>query len=139
MSVLRGLLGMGRRMQATTFTSTVQVKRAGPKVMNPATGMLEPSWTTIYDGPAEVKFNDTRPRDTDAVGQRLSEQQPIVKFPVTGEHAAAAALIRVDDQGTVTASTEDDALIGVTFRVTGMHWQSNATSRRIPVEVQSHA
>jgi len=139
MSVLGGLLGLGRRFQSATMTATVVIRRQGESVRDPVTGKITPTWSTVYDGPAEVMFPDNAPRDVDAVGQRLAEQQPLVKLPLVGEKAAAAASVRKDDEGTVTASEHDLGNVGVTFRVTGIFAKSNATSRRLPVEVLSHA
>lgn len=139
MSVVGGLLGMGRRFARTQMTATVIVRRKGPATRDPATGKITPTWATIYDGPAEVDFPNTRPRDVDAAGQRLAEQQPLIKLPLDGEHAAAAATIRKDDEGVVTAAEYDDGSVGVAFRITGVFGKSNATTRRLPVEVLSHA
>lgn len=139
MSVLSGLLGLGRRFGAQTQTSTIIVRRPGAPTRNENTGALVPTLTTIYTGPAELKFPDAQPHDVDAGGQRLAEQQPLVKLPITGPKASTAAAIRKDDVGEVLANPDDPTIIGTTFRVTGIHAQSNATARRLPVEVLSHA
>lgn len=140
MSLVGGLLGMGRRFQRTQMTATVRIRRkTGTTTRDPANGSITPVWETIYDGPAEVDFPDTRARDVDAAGQRLAEQQPLLKLPLDEEHAAAAAAVRKDDEGEVLTSEHDDGSVGTTFRVTGIFAKSNATSRRLPVEVLSHA
>jgi len=139
MSVVGGLLGFGRRFGRTQMTATVVIRRQTGTARVKATGQLEPTWAEIYSGPGELLFRDNSPRDLDAAGQRFSEQQPLIKLPIDGAAAAAAANVRKDDVGEVTASEHDDGSVGVTFRVTGIFAKSNATSRRLPVEVLSHA
>lgn len=139
MSLVGGLLGLGRRFQSTQFTATVTIRRKTGESKDSATGKITPTWTDIYAGPAELVFGAAHPRDVDAAGQRLAEQQPTVKLPVDGEHAAAAAAVCKDDVGTVDASAHDAGAVGVTFRIAGIFGKSNATSRRLPVEVISHA
>lgn len=139
MSLVGGLLGFGRRFGRTQMTATVIIRRKTGTTRDTATGKITPTWTDIYDGPAELLFRDNSPRDLDAAGQRLAEQQPLIKLPIEGEKAPAAASVRKDDVGEVTACEHDTGSIGVSFRVTGIFAKSNATSRRLPVEVLSHA
>lgn len=139
MSVVGGLLGFGRRFGRTQMTATVVIRRQVGTSKDPETGKLTPTREVIYTGPAELLFRDNNARDIDAAGQRFAEQQPLIKLPLDGPEAAAAANVRKDDVGEVTASEFDDGSIGIAFRVTGIFGKSNATSRRLPVEVLSHA
>lgn len=131
----RGRVLARRRMRAT-----VVVRREGEKQRDPVTGKLQPSFTVIYPSAlAEVRFSDTQPRTGDSVGQRFAEQTPFVVFPIDGEHADEAALIRMDDVGAVIADPDNPGNVGVTFRIAGIHVKSLATARRLPVEVVSFA
>lgn len=133
------ILDRGRALARTRMRATVIVRRAGEPVKNTTTGKLEPTWTTIYDGPAELRIRDSRPREVDGAGQRYAEQAPEVAYPIDGEHAAAAAQIRVDDVGEVLTDPDNPANVGATFRTAGLHLKSLATARRLPVEVLSFA
>lgn len=139
MSVVGGLLSFGRRFGRTQMTATVIIRRKTGTTPDTETGQLTPTWTDIYDGPAELLFRDNSPRDIDASGQRLAEQQPLIKLPIEGAKAIDAARVRKDDVGEVTACEHDPGSVGVSFRVTGIFAKSNATSRRLPVEVLTHA
>lgn len=139
MSVVGGLLGFGRRFGRTQMTATVIIRRKTGTTKDTETGTITPTWTEIYDGPAELLFRDNSPRDVDAAGQRLAEQQPLIKLPIDGPSAVAAANVRKDDVGEVTACEHDAGSVGISFRVAGIFAKSNATSRRLPVEVLSHA
>lgn len=126
-------LGMGRRLAASLMQSTCRIRREGEKVRNPETGMLEPSWTSVYEGPCRVRFSVGAPRETDQAGQRFAEQSPTVWVPI---HADG---IRVDDVGEILSNTHAPEDVGLTFRVAGVHAQTHSTSRRLPVEILSFA
>src|SRR5687768_12112409 len=106
--------------------TTVIIRRAGAPVRDPATGTMVPSLTTIYTGPARVRFPTGQPRDVDQSGQRVAEQSPTVWVPV---HAAG---ICVDDVGEVTSNPHATEDVGLRFRVAGVHVQTHSTSRRLP-------
>ncbi|RCL91797.1 MAG: hypothetical protein DBW62_00645 [Microbacterium sp.] len=134
------ILTEGRELAFSLMTSTVTIRRASGSTRDESTGLNVVTYDTIYDaGPARIRFVSADPRKADAAGQRLAEQSPTVSFPITGEYAAAAANIRVDDVGEVTANPDDPAIVGVEFRVAGEHAQTHSTARRLPVEVLSHA
>ncbi|RKN68572.1 hypothetical protein D7252_13925 [Microbacterium sp. CGR2] len=113
--------------------TTIIIRRSGPPVRDPATGTMIPSITTIYTGPARVRFPTGQPRDVDQSGQRVTEQSPTVWVPV---HASG---IRPDDVGEVTANPHAPEDVGLKFRVAGVHAQTHSTSRRLPVEVLTYA
>lgn len=113
--------------------TTVIVSRQGAGTRNQETGQIEYAWTTIYEGPARIRFTNNQPRDFDSSGQGITEQAPTVSFPI-----AASGLVTVDDVGEVIANPSDPAIVGMTFRIAGTHQQTHSTARRFPVEVVSH-
>ena len=127
------MLQRGRALAEDLMQSSCRIRREGEKVRNPETGMLEPSWTTIYEGPCRSRFPASVPRSADQAGQRVAEQAPTVWVPV---HAAG---IRMDDVGEILANPHAPEDVGLTFRVAGVHAQTHSTSRRLPVEVLSYA
>lgn len=116
------------------MVTTIRIRRQTGKGKNLETGKIETTWAVIYEGPARWRFGNTQPRDLDAAGQRLVEQSPTVSLPIGAE----SALVRTDDEGTVLANPPDPGLVGVGFRVAGIHAQTHATARRFPVEVTTH-
>lgn len=133
-SIARTALAMGRRLASGLMNATVLIQRAGEPVRNPNTGHMEPALTTVYEGPARVRFLSADPRATDQAGQRFAEQTPTVWLPID-----STAGVRVDDTGTVTSNPDDPGTAGLQFRVAGVHAQTHSTSRRLPVEVLSFA
>jgi hypothetical protein len=132
------ILQRGQELALTRMRATVQIRREGEPTPNPATGQLDPSFADVYEGPAEMQISDTAPRGDDVAGQRQSMQGPLVKLPMTGEHADAAATVRFDDVGVVLTDPDNPGNVGVRFQIAGRHFKSLATARRLPVEVLSH-
>lgn len=127
-------LARGRALADALMVTTVRIRRQTGKAKNPVTGQIEPTWAVIYEGPARVRFGNTQPRDIDAAGQLLVEQSPTVSLPI----GADSALVRTNDEGTVLGNPPDPGLVGLDFRIAGIHAQTHATARRFPVEVTTH-
>ena len=102
------------------------------RTLNESTGEYTDTTTVVYSGPCEFRFDSEALNAVDGQGQILSEQRPLVKLPVEG-----SAGIQVDDVGTLTAHPLDAGMVGLKFRVAGLHSKTRATSRRLPVEVLS--
>jgi hypothetical protein len=85
--------------------------------------------TYSYAGPCLIKFGATMPRQVDAVGQVLIEQQIEAHFPL-----GASVLIAPGHVVEVLTAASDPALVGREFRVVGQFHQTFATARRLPVE-----
>ena len=124
------ILRRGRQLGESLMDSTVRIRRQGPEVRNPETGMVEQSWITVYEGEARIRFSLGQPREADQAGQRFSEQSPTVWLPI-----ATSSTVRVDDEGEVTGNPHDVGVVGVRFRVSGTHFQTHSTTRRLPVKV----
>jgi len=112
--------------------STVIIRRPSGSTWNEETGTSVPAWVDVYEGPARIRFKDTQPRVADAAGEQVVDQAPVLSLPI-----ATSADVRVDDIATVTANPTDPGLIGLQFRIAGVHAQTHATARRFPVEVVS--
>jgi hypothetical protein len=124
----------GRRFTEALMTSTCVIRRAGERVLSETTGQYESSFTDVYTGPCKVKFGGTQADPVDAQSQRLVEQDAILSLPVVG-----SGDVTVDDVAEIVTSPMDAELVGLRFRVTGIHAQSFATARRFPVEVVTDA
>ena len=114
------------------MTSTCEIRRVTGRTLNESTGQYTDTRTVVYSGPCEFRFDSEALNAVDGQGQILSEQRPLVKLPVVG-----SAAVRVDDVGTLTGHPLDSGMVGLTFRIAGVHTKTRATSRRLPVEVLS--
>lgn len=123
-------LSVARKLNAISLTSTCIVERLGAPTLDDSTGLYTPARSTIYEGPCEIQFRDTASREATPQGQSLLEQSPVLKLPVDG-----TGEIRPGDVGRLTANPHDPAVVGLEFRVNGLHARTWATTRRIPIEV----
>lgn len=127
------LLVEARALAETLMTSTVRVTRVTGSARDEDTGITVPTVATLYTGKARVKFPSADSRRIDAGDQRFALQSPTLSIPIS-----TVTEIRVDDDVEVTADA-DAGLVGLHLRIVGVHAQSQATARRFPVEVYSHA
>lgn len=132
MSIADGATRMGRRQAEALMTSACTITRVTGRVLSESTGEYVDTLTTIYDGPCEFRFDSEVVSPVDAQSQLLTEQHPMVKLPV-----GTSAGVKVDDQGTLTVHPLDAGVVGLRFRIAGLHSKTRATSRRLPVEVLS--
>jgi len=130
MSAVTALL-RGRTAAEALMLDTVAVTRLASQVTDPDTGVVTPTYTTIYTGKAKVQRTPRASRVTPtSVGEaevfmsRLELHLPITATGVTS-----------DDIATVTASTLDPDLVGMVFHVRELAAKTLQTARRFGVEV----
>lgn len=99
-----------RTKQEALYSSTVAVTRdGGPGAIDSATASYAaPTTTTIYTGAALVRPDSDHDVTTGETSVELSDF--VVKLPVD-------TAVAIGDTVTVTASTYDTGLVGVTLRV----------------------
>lgn len=114
------------------MTSTCSISRVTGRTLDEETGEYVDTTVAVYSGPCEFRFDSEALNAVDGQGQILSEQRPLVKLPVEG-----SAGVQVDDVGTLTGHPLDSGMVGLSFRIAGVHTKTRATSRRLPVEVLS--
>ncbi|MDQ7877368.1 DUF6093 family protein [Microbacterium sp. QXD-8] len=135
------VLSAGRALAQALMEATVRIRRVTGTQRNQETGQVDDVWTTVYEGPARVRFPGGQPRDVDAGGQRFAESSPTVSLPVDADEritVGSSADVKFDDEGEVLTNPHDPARVGNTFRVAGPHDQTHSTARRLPVEVFTH-
>jgi hypothetical protein len=117
----------GRQAAETLMTDTCTVQRATGTSTNDTTGVVTPTYSTIYTGKCKLQ----RP----AGGARHDEAEASVvvaplqlHLPIVGSEA-----VTVDDIATVTAAAMDSGLVGKVFRIDGPADASLKTARRLPV------
>jgi len=96
------------------------------------TGKKTTTFTEVYNGPCQFKAGNTAAGDTEAAGQRITEQSATLKLPV-----ATSGMVRTDMVVIMTASEDDPALVGTRARIKGVFPASGTTTRRLPIEVVS--
>lgn len=117
--------------------STCRVQRASGQPVKGEDGELHPQYTTIYEGRCRLRTVSSVTSDIEAADQLLVGQASVLSFPVE-----LSAGIRVNDVATLLASDDPDddldpGLIGRRARIAGLHFDTDATARRLPVEMTS--
>jgi hypothetical protein len=126
------VLGLGRNFAEARMTDTVLITRESEPVFDEETGTYTPTTTTVYNGPARLKLNSSVVGSVDAQGQNLAAQTPRLDLPV-----ATSGGVHVNDSVEITASVNDPSSVGLRLNIEGVFFQTDATARRFPVEVQS--
>lgn len=124
-------LGMGRAAAVDLMLDTVTITRptGEPGEYDPVTGERGPApTTTVYTGPGKVQTYEPY-ETTQRSGEHMYVQQRYyLQLPIT------ATTVAVGDTATVTASANDPALAGRSYRVAGEHAKSWATARRVLID-----
>lgn len=129
----RSVLDRARAFRDELADTTVTIRRELGTTWDDETGKYVPAWAVIYTtDQARVRFPGSQPREQDAAGERVVEQDPTLSLPVDG-----SGVVQVDDVATVDANPEDPSIVGLKLRIAGRHDQSHSSGRRLPVEVVS--
>jgi hypothetical protein len=129
---IAGALPALRAQAESRMTDTVRITRPGAPVFDTTTGTYTQTDTVVYSGPARLKLSSTVVSSIEAGGQILAGQSPRLDLPVS-----TSGGVQVDDSVVVTASVNDPASVGLRLNIEGVFFQTDATARRFPVEVQS--
>jgi hypothetical protein len=114
------------------MTDTVRITRAdGPPELDPSTGDYVPATVTVYDGPGRLRAASSVVGAVDGQGQLLAAQAVTLSLPV-----ATSGGVRKNDTVLIIASVRDPANVGLRLNVEGVFFQTDATARRLNVEVQ---
>jgi len=131
MSMLGGLLGMGRAHAEARMTETVTVALYGDS-SDPKTGeAIRVVVEHRYTGKARVKYPSY------AVAQMSPQTQPVAQQDVIVSLPIGAGPVFEGDEVVVTASTVDPAVVGRRFRVKGQPAAGQVTAYRVPVIEQT--
>lgn len=132
MSIASGAVAMGRRQAESLMESTCTVTKVATGSIDPATGLPTTTTTTVYSGKCRVRWSNASAADVDGAGQILAVQTPTISLPVEG-----SGDVLPDMTVTITANPLDTSLVGKSFRVKGIQFQTHATARRLQVEIES--
>lgn len=123
------VLARGRTAAEAGMTDTCLIQRKSGGVTDDLTGVVTPTWATVYTGRCRIQ-------QADAMGQRTESGEASVvvlrlelQLPIVGSEAVAHG-----DRVTVTAATNDTALVGRVFTIRDLAHKSEATARRVSLE-----
>lgn len=122
------LILRGRARAESLMLDTVTVRRRTGSSTDGDTGVVTPTWTVVYTGPAKIQQRSTQGSNRDVgEAERLASSLEL-HLPI------AATGPQSDDVATADASTLDSQLVGKVFTIRGPAHKSLATARRLTVE-----
>lgn len=133
MTFAAGAVRMGRRQAEALMESTCAITRALTGTVNPATGVRSgDTSSSVYSGVCRFRFKSSAVGTPESGDRGLTAQMPELSLPVEG-----SAGVQVGDLVTITGNPLDVGVVGLTLRVTGTHFQTHSTARRLQVQVLS--
>lgn len=113
------------------MVDTCTITRAGAPVTDATTGVVTPTWTTVYAGPC--KLGESKGFGASGTEPEAGEHQYVVQgwnlhLPV------AVTAPTTGDVATITAAGLDPGLVGRTYRLANEFAKTFATARRFQVE-----
>lgn len=129
MTLLGGVLGMGRAQAASRFTETFKVFRI-TRTLSETTGVYTDTETSVYASVVgQFKFPTLTVAERDQGAQSPAVQDVVIKVAV-----GSTPNVVVGDLWRCTASTVDSSLVGRVVRTKGLWQAGQVTSWRVPVE-----
>jgi hypothetical protein len=124
-------------MAEARMRSTCRVQRPSGDQFLGDDGEFHTPMATVYEGPCRLRMVSAVTSDIEAAAQLFVGQSAVLSLPVS-----TSGDVRVNDLATFLPSGDpgddlDPALIGQVVRVTGRHYDTDATARRLPVEMVS--
>jgi hypothetical protein len=121
------VLARGQAAALASMTDTCTIRRVTGESTDAASGVITPTYSTLYTGACRVQQRTVTTTPQDAGEARAQMLQLEVQLPlsVTG--------LRTEDQITVTASGDAD-LVNRVFLIRGLAHKTEATARRVMCE-----
>lgn len=124
------VLARGRAAAAASMVDTCLIERQTGTTTNETTGVVTPTWSTVYTGACRVQERGGYPRDvTTAPDQPQLALPRELQLPVDTSTAVQAG-----DRCTITASVNDAGLVGTKMWLRGRPAKTEATARRFTLE-----
>lgn len=118
----------GRVEAEALMLDSCTVHRPGEPVTDPASGVVTPSSSLVYEGKCKIQQTIAVASNPTAGGHKYTVQDTRWDTPVS------AGPFQLDDVVTVTAAVLDPFLAGRVFRVAELFHKSAATAQRTRVE-----
>lgn len=122
------LLARGRAAAERLMQDTCTIRRVTGSATDPDTGVITPTYATLYSGQCRVQQSSGQATQQDAGQDYLLMLRLEVQVPmsVTG--------LRPADEVLLTASLLDPDLVGRTFLIRDLAHGTHKTARRVGVE-----
>jgi hypothetical protein len=117
----------GRVAAEALMVDQVTVQHKTGESTNQETGVVTPTYATVYSGKAKVQQSSPATNPADVGEAAVFIGQMTLHLPVS------VTTVQPDDLVTVTASALDPDLVGRTFRLRGPAHKSFLTARRFPM------
>lgn len=127
MSVLLGVLSMGRARAEARMTETVTAYMVTGTTVDPVTFEPVETHDDVYSGPARVKYPTLIVREHEQGTQAVAMQELEISFPSGTTGVTKDTFIHID------ASTADAGLVGRIYRARGLGVAGQTTALRVPV------
>ena len=124
------VLARGRAAAQAGMVDACIIERQTGSPTNATTGVVTPTWSTVYTGPCRVQERGGYPRDvTTAPDQPQLALPRELQLPVDTSTAVLAG-----DRCTITAAANDAGLVGTKMWLRGRPAKTEATARRFMLE-----
>jgi hypothetical protein len=120
------VLPRGRVAAEAGMVDTCTIRRRSGGTTDPDTGVPTQPYTTLYTGKCRVQQQTAIARPHDVGQDHVLVVRFDLQLPVVGSEG-----LRVDDEVTVTASVNDQDLVGRVFVINELAHKSEATARRV--------
>lgn len=120
-------LAAGQRLAERLMTDACLIRRRTGEYTDPSTGVITPTYATVYEGKCRVQQQTTQATEAKPGGAHLLILRLELQVPI------AVTGVEVADEVKVTASLADPDLTGRTLYVRDLAHKSQATSRRFQV------
>lgn len=117
-------LAAGRAFLIASLVDACTIKHPTGLSTNTTTGVVTPTYATVYTGPCKLKGADSA-SGQDIAGAHLAVLSPEIHVPIEVVGVVEGDLV------TITASAFDAENVGRVFRVNGPQRKSFATARRL--------
>ncbi|HEX5997500.1 MAG TPA: DUF6093 family protein [Jiangellales bacterium] len=125
---VESLIARGRAAAEKLMVDSCTVRRRTGETTDPNSGVITPTYSTVYTGVCRVQQASPAARSTDAGEAELLLLSRVLQLPMT------ATGIRAGDQVTIDTSALDPDLDGRVFVVKGEFAKTHATSRRFGID-----
>jgi hypothetical protein len=119
----------GRRAAERDMVDACQIKRRTGESTDPDTGVVTPTYATVYTGRCRVQQRALESQGSDVGEARIYQVPWELQLPM-----ATSTGIAVEDIATITACQLDPDLVGRAWWVKGKAGGTNKTARRLQVE-----
>lgn len=125
------VVARGRAAAEALMVDTCRITGPGEPVWDDANGVYtDGTPTTIYEGKCRLRKPAAAPQSADAGEAAWAVDQYVLSLPVVGSEDVA------DGHDVEMLTSElDAAVVGLLLTVSGGHWQTHSTARRVPCRV----